>query len=102
MIIKQKIVFFFGNVEYAISRRLKEIESEFASQSAAEMNLARLDGRALSDDQLNNAVNAIPFLAEYRLVSLSNPSASYTTPEARRKFCGFLENVPSTTRGGLY
>ncbi|OGO22174.1 MAG: DNA polymerase III subunit delta [Chloroflexi bacterium RBG_16_51_16] len=102
MIIKQKIVFLFGNDEYAITRQLKEIESEFASQSAAEMNLARLDGRALSDDQLNNAVNAIPFLAEYRLVSLSNPSASYTTPEARRKFCEFLENVPITTRVVLY
>lgn len=102
MILKQKIVLLFGNDEYAISRRLKEFESEFASQPSADMNLARLDGRALSDDQLNNSVNAIPFLAESRLVSLSNPSARYTTPETRRKFCEFLEKIPSTTRLILY
>ncbi len=102
MVFKHNIVFFFGNDEYAITRRLKEIESEFATQSAADMNLARLDGRLLGDDQLNNAVNAVPFLAESRLVSLSNPSARYTTPEARRKFCEFLEKIPPTTRLIIY
>jgi len=95
---KQKIVFLFGNDEFAITRRIKEFESEFASRFAADMNIARLDGRLLADDQLNNAVNAIPFLADSRLVSLSNPSAHYATPEARRKFCEFLEKIPETTR----
>jgi DNA polymerase-3 subunit delta len=52
----------------------------------------------MRDDDLNNAVNAMPFLAKQRLVILNNPSARYTAPETRKKFFEFLEKVPPTTR----
>jgi DNA polymerase-3 subunit delta len=104
------IIFLYGNDEYAISRRLTEFESVFDDASAREMNTARLDARTMAEDDLNNAVNSMPFLAKQRLVLLANPSARYVAArsgdqpqaerqaEGRKRFLEFLERVPPTTR----
>jgi DNA polymerase-3 subunit delta len=94
--------FLFGNDEFAISRKLKEFESDFTDPTSADMNTARLDTRSMSEDDLNNAVNAIPFLAKQRLVLLANPSAKYNNPSARKKFFEFIEKAPETTRLVMY
>ena len=90
--------FLFGNDEFAITRKLKEFESDFTDPTSADMNTARLEARSMSEDDLNNAVNAIPFLAKRRLVLLQNPSTKYNNPNARKKFLEFLEKAPETTR----
>jgi DNA polymerase-3 subunit delta len=94
--------FLFGNDEFAITRKLKEFESDFTDPTSADMNTARLDARSSSEDDLNNAVNAIPFLARRRLVLLQNPSSKYNNPSARKKFLEFVEKAPDTTRLVLY
>ncbi|HXF84862.1 MAG TPA: DNA polymerase III subunit delta [Anaerolineales bacterium] len=94
--------FLFGNDEFAISRKLKEFESEFSDPTTAEMNTARLDARLVSDDDLNKAVNAMPFLAKRRLVLLANPSAKYNNPSSRKKFLEFIEKTPATTLLVMY
>ncbi|HEX6268869.1 MAG TPA: DNA polymerase III subunit delta [Anaerolineales bacterium] len=96
------VYFLFGNDEFAISRKLKEFESDFTDPTSAEMNSARLDARSMIEDDLNNAINALPFLAQRRLVLLSNPSAKYNNPSARKKIFEFLERVPETARLVLY
>ena len=90
--------FLFGNDEFAITRKLKEFESDFTDPTSADMNTARLEARSMSEDDLNNAVNAMPFLAKRRLVLLQNPSSKYNNPNARKKFFEFLEKAPETTR----
>jgi DNA polymerase-3 subunit delta len=90
--------FLFGNDEFAITRKLKEFESDFTDPTSADMNTARLEARSMSEDDLNNAVNAMPFLAKRRLVLLQNPSSKYNNPNARKKFLEFLEKAPETTR----
>src|SRR5829696_2568020 len=92
------IYFLFGNDEFAITRTLKEFESDFTDPTSADMNTARLEARSVSEDDLNNAVNAMPFLAKRRLVLLQNPSAKYNNPNLRKKFFGFLEKAPDTAR----
>ena len=57
-----------------------------------------LEARSMSEDELNNAVNAMPFLASKRLVILSNPSAKYNNPSARKKFETYISNVPDSAR----
>lgn len=96
------VVFLYGNDELEISRKVREFLAAFPDPTTAEMNVTRLDGRALSEDELNNAVNAMPFLAAQRLVLLANPSARYNNPAARKKFIEFLEKVPTSTRLVLY
>jgi len=96
------IFFLFGNDEFAISRKLKEFESDFTDPTSADMNTARLDARTMSENDLNNAVNAMPFLAKRRLVLLVNPSAKYNNVSARKKFLEFIEKTPDTTRLVMY
>jgi DNA polymerase-3 subunit delta len=94
--------FLFGNDEFAITRKLKEFEADFTDPTSADMNTARLDARSCSEDDLNNAVNAMPFLARQRLVLLQNPSSKYNNPSARKKFLEFIEKAPETTRLVMY
>jgi DNA polymerase-3 subunit delta len=96
------IHFLFGNDEFAITRKLKDFEADFTDPTSAEMNTARLDARSISEDELNNAVNAMPFLAKRRLVLLQNPSSKYNNPSARKKFLEFIEKVPETARLVMY
>lgn len=56
----------------------------------------------MSEDDLNNAINAMPFLAKRRLVLLANPSAKYNNPSIRKRFLEFLEKMQDTTRLVMY
>ena len=104
-VVKKKmpnLFFLFGNDEFAISRKLKDFESDFTDPTSADMNTARLDARTASDNDLNNAINAMPFLAKRRLVLLSNPSLKYNNVSSRKKFLEYVEKVPDTTRLVMY
>ncbi|HMB23201.1 MAG: DNA polymerase III subunit delta [Chloroflexota bacterium] len=96
------LYFLFGNDEFAITRKLKEFEADFSDPTSADMNTARLDARSTSEDDLNNAVNAMPFLAKRRLVLFANPSSKYNSPSARKKFLEFIEKTPETARLVMY
>jgi DNA polymerase-3 subunit delta len=96
------LFFLFGNDEFAITRKLKDFDSDFTDPTSADMNTARLDARTASDNDLNNAVNAMPFLAKRRLVLLANPSAKYNNAASRKKFLAFIEKAPDTTRLAIY
>jgi DNA polymerase-3 subunit delta len=96
------LYFLFGNDEFAITRKLKEFEADFPDPTSADMNTARLDARSVSEDDLNNAVNAMPFLAKRRLVLLENLSSKYNNPSARKKFLEFIGKTPETTRLVMY
>jgi DNA polymerase-3 subunit delta len=90
------VYFLYGNDEFAISRRLKEFEAIFPDATSAEMNTAHLDARTMTENDLNTAVNAMPFLAPKRLVNLSNPSTRYLSPHERKKFEEFVSKSPDT------
>lgn len=94
--------FLFGNDEFAIARKLKDFESDFTDPTSADMNTARLDARSMSENDLNTAVNAMPFLAKRRLVLLANPSSKYNNASARKKFFEFIEKAQDTTRVVMY
>jgi DNA polymerase-3 subunit delta len=96
------VFFLYGNDEFAISRRLKEFEAGFPDPTSADMNTARLDARTMTENDLNTAVNAMPFLAPKRLALLSNPSARYAKPAERKKFEEFIEKTPETAQLVIY
>jgi DNA polymerase-3 subunit delta len=96
------IFFLYGNDEFAISRRVREFESDFSDPTTADMNTARLEARTASENDLNNAVNAMPFLAPKRLVILAGPSAKYSKPNERKKFEEFISAAPETVRMVIY
>ena len=96
------IYFLFGNDEFAISRKLREFEADFTDPTSADMNTARLDARTMTENDLNNAVNAVPFLAKRRLLLLADPSAKYNNVSMRKKFLAYIEKAPDTTRLVMY
>jgi DNA polymerase-3 subunit delta len=121
----QNIHFLYGNDEYAIARRARELSSIFGEASEAEMNTAHLDARTMTEDQWINAINALPFISTRRVVVLTDPSARFvrrkaraeqpaepgsrakpgpkdsseaeTAAQARAKFLQSLEGMPATT-----
>jgi len=96
------IFILFGNDEFAITRKLKDFESEFSDPTSADMNTTRLEARTMTENDLNNAVNAMPFLAPKRLVFLAYPSTKYNKPDTRKKFLEFAEKAPDTSRLVIY
>ena len=96
------VYFLFGNDEFAIARKLKDFGADFTDPTTADMNTAQLDARSMNENDLNNAVNAMPFLATRRLVLLANPSAKYNNASARKKFLEFVEKAPDSTRLVMY
>lgn len=92
------ILFLFGNDEFAITRKIKEFEAEFNDATIAGLNIAHFEGRTASDEEFNNALNAMPFLAPKRLVTLGNPSAKYAQLPTRKKFEEYLKKTPDTVK----
>lgn len=92
------IHYYFGNDEYAIRQQAGKFGKMFSDPTTADMNTSRLDARQMSENDLNNAVGAMPFLAAQRLVVLENISKRYSGLEGHKKFVAFLETVPPSTK----
>jgi DNA polymerase-3 subunit delta len=90
------IFLLYGNDEFAITRRLKDFASDFSDPTTAGMNTAQFEARSMSDEEFNNALNAMPFLASKRLVILSNPSSKYNNPATRKKFEEYISKAPDS------
>lgn len=92
------IHYYFGNDEYAIREQAGKFGQMFSDPTTADMNTSRLDARSVSENELNNAVGSMPFLAAQRLVLLENISKRYTGLEGHKRFTAFLETVPPSTK----
>lgn len=84
----------FGSDEFAIAQKAESFIKAMGDPTTANMNTTRLDARSMTEDQLNNAVNAMPFLAAQRLVLLDSPSKKYTGQDGHKKFLALLDAVP--------
>lgn len=92
------IFFYFGNDEFAIRKQADKFASMFSDATTAGMNTSRLDLRTCGENELSNAVGAMPFLASQRLVVLENASKRYSGLDGHKKFTAFLDTVPPFTR----
>lgn len=86
-----------GDDQLAIKRFLSVMIERMGDPSMAELNTSRMDGRQASEDDLRSAANAMPFLAERRLVILSHPTARLTTDAGRKRFQTLLDGLPDST-----
>lgn len=93
-----RVTFLTGNDEFAIARRVTELSAPPDAASAAGWSISRLDARLVTDEDLNTALNAVPFLAPYRVTVLEGPSARWRDAKARAAFAERLKALPATTR----
>ncbi len=89
-----RILFIYGDDEFAIARRLKKVQQRVDKEG---MNTTHFDARNARKEELNMAINAMPFLAERRLVFLKEASPQYRGKNQRADFIKFLESVPEST-----
>ncbi len=94
---KPVVYIFHGDDEFASGQALTGIKSQMGDPSNAEMNTTHLDGHSLNLDKLVQTTRAMPFLAERRLVVLTDPLGSMKSSKDRDKFKTILEGVPPTT-----
>lgn len=87
-----------GEDEFAIAQAVAAFEGKMGEETMAALNATRLDGRSLSLDELRNAVSALPFLSNRRLVLVTGPTSRLNTPNLQKKFKQILDELPPTTR----
>jgi len=87
---------YYGTDEFAITSCVNEFHRDMVDPTTAAMNTSRLDGRTVTENDLNNAVNAMPFLASHRLIIFSNPTVHYPQASQQKKFLDFLKQVPDS------
>lgn len=91
------ILLLHGDDPNRISLEMRAIQEKFADPSGANLNITRLDGARTSLDDLYQAVNALPFLSDRRLVLLPVLSSRLTDKNAREPFTKLLESMPEST-----
>lgn len=83
-----------GDDEMAVKEFLDKLYRMLGDATIADMNFTRLDGRGLDMNELRTASGAMPFLAERRVVVLSNPPSA---PAEKDRFCAFFDRLPDST-----
>jgi DNA polymerase-3 subunit delta len=99
-----------GDDPVGMQKFIRTLIEKMGDPGTAEMNIARLDAAVCSEDDLLNGLMAIPFLADRRLVILSNPLAKFQGKKSRKKisedaavktpgdrFINLLDCIPETT-----
>ncbi|HBX68150.1 MAG TPA: DNA polymerase III subunit delta [Chloroflexi bacterium] len=94
---KPVVYIFHGDDEFALGEAVNSIRAQMGDATTAEMNTTRLEGRNLNLDDLVRATRSLPFLAERRLVVLTDPLGSLKTNADRDKFKKIMEETPATT-----
>lgn len=102
--VEAQVILLYGDDAQAIAEAAAAWEkSSSADPALGDLNLSRFDleDRSATEEQIQGAIFALPFLAEKRLVILRNPLARFKTAEACQRLIGLLENTPPTTRVAL-
>lgn len=86
-----------GDDSLGIRRFVDDLLTRMGDPGTAELNTARLDGRTVTLEELYTAANALPFLAERRLVILTEPLARLTSDAAQKRFLAMLDGLPQST-----
>ena len=85
-----------GNDQFSIDLHIQNIIAQLGSDFDASMNLARMDGKQSSHDELSLAVTSLPFFGSSRLVILANANALLDKKQ-QEKTTRVLESAPETT-----
>ncbi len=86
-----------GDDEFAIARFVADLQAKIGDPALVSMNLTVLDGRSADLVDWFSIASTLPFLADRRMVILSNYVSRLGSPTARQKFLTQLEKIQSTT-----
>lgn len=94
---KPVVIVLHGDDPFAMQQYVNGLYTRMGDPGLADLNTTRLDGRSASDEDLRTAATSIPFLAERRLVVLTNVKARMSNAAASKRFIALLDMLPPTT-----
>lgn len=86
-----------GDDEETIRTILNKIDADQRATGMADLNYQVLDGKNADGESFSNAVYALPFIAEQRIVVLTNPLAMAGGRDGNKRFTELLSSIPETT-----
>lgn len=90
------ILFFYGEDTFRLKQKIRALKEKFISASLGDTNLAILDGKTISFEEIVRQVLAMPFLSKKRLVIIENFLQS-AAKETIDQLSQFLKKVPQST-----
>ena len=94
---KPAIYLFYGDDSPAISKTTQELAGKLGDAAMADMNTSRLQGNQARLEELRATAFAMPFLAERRLVIVSQPLDLLKGEKKQSAFIELLEAIPPST-----
>lgn len=85
-----------GNDTFSIELHIQNILNILGADFDASMNLSRLDGKVVTQDELSLAVTSLPFFGSNRMVVVNNASTLLEKQRAE-KTSKLLNSIPDTT-----
>lgn len=93
---KPVIILLHGDDTLAMERFIAGLSTRVATDPGiADMNITRLDGKTCTEGDLRTSAQSMPFLAERRLVILTNPMERMKN-DARGQFLAWMDGLPET------
>ncbi|EKD48135.1 MAG: hypothetical protein ACD_65C00105G0001 [uncultured bacterium] len=90
------LIFMYGEDTYSIYEKINLWKSEFVKRYGSDINLAEIEGEKAIANNVTDAITAMPFLAEKRLVIIKNFILDAKNEE-QKKLVEKLKEVPDTT-----
>lgn len=91
------LIILHGNDTLAIQKAVAGMIADMGDPGTAEMNIARLDGKTHSREEIKTACDTLPFLSDRRLVLVTNPLNRLQGEDNRRFFENLFERMAPTT-----
>lgn len=90
------ILFFYGEDNYRLKKKVQALKEKFVSASLGDTNLVVLDGETLKYDEFIRQILAMPFLSKTRLVIIENILKN-AKKEVLERIPDSLKKVPTST-----
>jgi DNA polymerase-3 subunit delta len=97
MATKPVIYLLHGDDEYAIAQQIEAMKEKLGDPANADLNTTDFSQDEFDLDAVVSAAQAMPFLADRRLVVIHDPLSHFKSASLRDRFKKFLETIPETT-----
>ena len=92
-----RVYFFYGPEKFMIEKYTKRFLEKAGNLPFPDFNVQRFDGRETSVDTIADAVEALPFMAERKCVTVSDFDVETCGAVELGKLHELLENLPDST-----
>lgn len=87
----------YGAEKYTMLQSVEKVVRKFMAAGFSDFNLQRFDGNDVDADAVEAALDALPFLAEQKCVTLSDLNADGLSANELEQYCNMIRNLPESS-----